>query len=189
MGVKVLKVALSLLITISYTWCLAPVRVFADEFSIDVNQLERVEKVYKQKRKRKMDARKYIPKMDPSKDTFQVGLKVMTHTIQNYIEDQKDEETGVDAPNRKLNDAFESNINFLSNHELKQNVSFRVKAVDSTASVRYRGITDASVNYIIGRDAVRMDVLESIIPGMAMMYSYLSAHDESRHTISMNFTW
>ncbi len=183
------KAALSLLITISYTWCLAPSLAIADEFSIDVNQLERVEKVYKQKRKRKLDSRKYIPKMDPSKDTFQVGLKVMTHTIQNYIEDQKDEETGMDGSNRKLNDAFESNINFLSNHELKQNVSFRVKAVDSTASVRYRGITDASVNYIIGRDAVRMDVLESIIPGMAMMYSYLSAHDESRHTISMNFTW
>lgn len=178
-----------LLIAFANIVCLAPVPSYADEFTIDVIQMQRVEKVYTQRRKKKYDARKFIPKMDPSKDTFQVGLKVMTHSIQSYIEEQKEEETGQDNPSRKVGDVFESNIEFLRDTEFKQNISFRVKAAESTASVRYRGITDASVNYIIGKDAVRMDVMESLIPGMALMYSYLSAHDESRHTVSMNFSW
>lgn len=180
-----LKCLLIISLNIAY---LAPGLAMADEMSIDIIQMERVQKAYKLRKKKSYDPSKFVPKMDPSRDQFQVGLKVMTHTIQNYVETQKDEEIGVDNPNRKLmTDAFESPI--LIDKESNQNISLRVKAADSTASVRYRGIADASVNYIIGRDAIRTDVLEQLVPGIAVMYSYLSAHDESRHTISMNFTW
>lgn len=166
--------------------CLTPGAAIADEMSIDVIQMERARQVYKLRKKKNYDSSKYIPRMAPSRDTFQVGLKVMTHTIQNYMESQKEEETGMD--NRKfITDAFESPL--LTDKESKQNVSLRVKAADSTASVRYKGVADASVNYIIGRDAVRTDIMDYLMPGLAVMYSYLSAHDEARHTISMNFSW
>jgi hypothetical protein len=169
----------------------SPLRNLSRDFSRGFN-LATIQPVQSLRSIRSSDVGMLIPasELKPESDSSTIAAQIIDHSMTNFLKSMQNSELGRTVKLVEKSVETQVTLGGTDPDSTRHSIKLAMRAAQSSALIRYSGITDATVTYQILRSALDFEIREPLpIFKTDLVYNHVATRDDRRDVLSLRWTW
>ncbi len=173
---------------------------WAAQTPLDLQDVDKWQELEKQRVQETYDLERFIPfeALSEEDSPEKVSKKILGRTVQTLLEDSPLAQSPVVRSVEELNRSLSGELRFAPGEDgrshrwlgpIEHRLSFRVRADQGRALIRYRGYTEAEMSYNFLGHALRFEINEQLTSRLELLLIHEFSHEEILHEVNMRWSW
>ncbi len=166
---------------------------------LDLEPIGALRELERERLERSFNVERFIPAHQLSEgDSLQkLSERILRQTARSLVEDSPLSRRPVTRSVERLGDTLGGDLSAKMPHPsdpsrgggIEHQLSFRVRAEQGRAFLRYRGLTDAELSYNLFGQAIRFEINEQLTSKLQLLLIHEISHEEVIHEVNVRWIW